>query len=155
MPSGHLRSAHIEEINMSESELLQLDLEYLSLNYEILFWWAGTTFGLYSVAYLIGNKLRLGTVSLLIFTYALFTFFIVFQSVTILGFSQSVAEDLKALQGSGIEISNTSRNVISAINNSDGSLWIVILNFASLLLIAFGAPVYLIHKFREGLNARK
>ena len=137
---------------MSESEILLLYVEMVTFNQTALAGWLTITFGLYSIAYMAGDRLKLGTVLFIIFSYIFLTFIAVGVLQTFNGFIGSLIEDILALQSSGSQISNMSLNLIQAFSTDVTLLETLSLPVIGSLLEA-GAIGYLIYRHREGQRA--
>lgn len=120
----------------------------------LLIQYIGITLGLYSIAYLAGDKLRLGAIFFILFTYLLFLFFIAQQVSLGLNFYQSIYEDLRAIESGGTQLSATAQNLIGLIGPENSGLLGTIPTVAFLLLATLGGILYLVIRYREGHRAR-
>ena len=138
---------------MSESELLIASLEVGNQLWVIWVWGYGTTFGLYSLAYLVGKKMSLGPLVFIVLTYVAFTFWVGREILRANSLIFGILDDLRALQSSGLQLSNVSINLINSWTQEFSNIW-GLLGDVFPIMLALGGIAYLIYQFRVGQKAR-
>lgn len=134
---------------MTESELLMYHREVLAYIVQLAFAWFTVTFGLYSLAYMVGDRLRQEAVLFVILTYIAITYGIFTIISGNAAYTRAVGEALSELQASGSQISIVSQILIQSFN-TELSMWSMIGQIAAVPLIAIGGIGYLVYRHREG-----
>ncbi len=134
---------------MTEADLLMYHRELVNFTVQLLFGWFTVTFGLYSLAYLVGDRLRLSAVLFVLLTYILLTYAMISILMGNAEFIQAVYEALVDLQTNGTQVSIVSQRLMQEFSG-ELSLWGIISQIAVLLLVPIGGIGYLIYRHREG-----
>ena len=132
---------------MTEAELLTLFTEFGAINTGNLYWFLSVTFALYTVAYLVGRKLSLGSVIFIIVAYLSFLILVINEMATLIGFYSAIREDLHALQESGVQLSRTATYQLESADRL--SAWNA-LGALFPFLASLGGIGYVIYQYRQG-----
>ena len=139
---------------MTETELVSHYLEILALIKEDGYWFFSATFGLYSVAYVVGKKMTLGSVIFVIVAYIALLVSTINEVLVMRSLLVSILNDLMNLERQGAELSNLSQRVVEILSFADLTpVMIGILSIAP-LAASLGGVGYLLSQSRQGRKMR-
>ena len=131
---------------MTESELLTLYFELDSTSVVLIAYCASVTTVLYTIAYVVGPKLHIGSVISLIFLFLGILAFLLNLLVTYGGLELDVIESLSQLKSNGAELLPVTESLIGT--GEIPVLWLVFAFLSSMFPI--GGIGYLIYQYRMG-----
>jgi len=130
---------------MTESEMLILQVELVSLGWSILQTWLGATFAIVLAAHFAARTLNIYLVVGMLLMYSVFAAAFLAQEITLIARLELLADDLMALENSNYSISASGLEFVNRVRNG----MLPILYKASMFVGTIGACIYVIHCYRK------
>ena len=136
---------------MSENDFVYMLSEYTNRLWVLQSWWVSVSLGMFTLAYFVGDKLRIASLLFILATFTVFLYFQVSQLRRIGANIIAAVGSLRDLESEGVQLSKLSEQLFLSY---DGS-WLVAVEFLYLPLLYLGGIAYLIHRYQQGRAIRQ